>query len=55
MLTIVVNDLGVCYAGCAKAAERIDVLFGVETPPCKTFLFSVSFSDLILYLFLLDL
>jgi len=34
--TIAIGDLGVCQsvtrAGCAKTAERIDVLFWVETP-----------------------
>jgi len=40
MCTIAINDTGVCLsvcqsvtrAGCVKTAERIDVLFGVETP-----------------------
>jgi len=36
MRTIAIDDPGVCQsvtrAKCAKTAERIDVLFGVETP-----------------------
>jgi len=48
MWTNAIDDLGVyqsvTLAGCAKTAERIDVLFGMETPgnPRNTILDGVS-------------